>query len=222
LKRYREAGVLVATPTDWSRAMPVSPVRLADVVRAALTFDEYVATAGETTQFYVDTYAAAALDVKDSELLAAVPPRTQVFAVVEDGCSDVIASLPIVARLVDDTDALTLHVLVRDESIADIAAAYPAPDGRSRIPTFILADADFAPLGAVVERTSLVHQWVEQFLSRFLDQHGVSAVSDLERDVLPQLFEFHLRGRCALLAEERRSLVESFVDIVTAAGVPVQ
>jgi len=52
------------------------------------------------------------------------------FAIVEDWCPDVAANLPIIARIAEDTGALRLHVLIRDDTHRDIADAYPYPRPR--------------------------------------------------------------------------------------------
>lgn len=85
--------------------------------------------------------------------------RLYLTALAEDFCPDVVATLPIVARLVEAVPGLDWRIFVRSEH-SDMRAAYAA-EGITSIPTITVWTADFVPLGHLVERTDEAHAFVQ-------------------------------------------------------------
>jgi hypothetical protein len=92
--------------------------------------------------------------------VAAVPPGVQrkLLVIAEDWCGDASNTVPIVARLADQTPGLELRVIMRDK--------YPAvmnqylTNGSRSIPIVIALDESFQEVGHWGPRPTELQSWV--------------------------------------------------------------
>jgi thiol-disulfide isomerase/thioredoxin len=205
--------------TRWDTTMPISTARRQQALTQTVTFEQFLATVRNFESEFRANYAAAELDDRDRALLARIGEPVEVLAIVEDWCTDVVANLPILARIADDTDKLILHVLVRDDTTRDVADAYPF-QGRSHIPTYVIFDRDGNELGVLIERTDEIRERVDAFLETFFAAHAelnrANFPAGLGSDLKTELIESSLRLRRGLRQLERHSLIDAITTIAGA------
>jgi len=80
------------------------------------------------------------------------------LVVAEDWCGDSVNTVPYLARLVEKVAGWEMR-MINSRQGAEIMAAHLTPDGRSATPTIIILDADDKPLGAFVERPTILQEW---------------------------------------------------------------
>jgi thiol-disulfide isomerase/thioredoxin len=100
-----------------------------------------------------------AITISDAEIaaIAALPKPVKVLAIGEDWCGDVIANLPILAKVAEKTGKLDVKVLLRDtEPGKTVMQSYLNKGEFLSIPVFVFVDDDFNELGNFKERPDSV------------------------------------------------------------------
>jgi hypothetical protein len=201
---------------------PISDARRQQAFADAITFENFVRTSRNFTAEFAENYAATKLDAADLQVLQLIQEPIDVIAIVEDWCPDVVANLPILARIADDTGKIRLHVLLRNDASRDVADAYPY-EGRSHIPTYVFSDRSGAELGVIVERTKPVRARVQVYLDAFFAQHSeldqTSFPLGLTDDLRAELRTGALQLRRDLRDLERSSFVLAIAEFA-ARSVP--
>lgn len=95
------------------------------------------------------------LEPQDLAAFRSLPRALHVLVLAEDWCGDVIANLPILARLARETGKLDLRVFLRDRN-RDLMALYLNQGKYESIPVFAFFDDDFNALGVFIERPASV------------------------------------------------------------------
>ncbi|MCU1394828.1 MAG: hypothetical protein JWM34_3256 [Ilumatobacteraceae bacterium] len=196
--------------------MPLTTYRFDKALAESQDFATFSSSSALFASAYAENYKAAALDADELSALDGLE-QLIVLALVEDGCSDVIANLPIMARIADDTGMLRLHVLSRDSNryIAD----HYAQGGHSHIPTYVFLSQTGQDRGVLIERTDAVHEAVAASVQQYLDAHP-----EIDRAQFPygldpaqqsELIEWGATSRVASRAIERRTIVETVRQIAT-------
>ena len=78
-----------------------------------------------------------------------------VVAIAADWCADVVANLPILGRLANESGKLNVRIFERDENL-DIMNQYLKEGQFQSIPTFVFFDQDMNELGIWIERPDSV------------------------------------------------------------------
>jgi hypothetical protein len=201
-----------------SLAMSISDDRRRQAFAQSITFTQFVETSTNYTHHFRDNYDATVLDGADRTILDGIEVPIDVLAIVEDWCPDVVANLPILARIADDTGKIRLHVLIRDNASRDIADAYPY-EGRSHIPTYVFSDESGLELGVIVERTPVIREKVDVFIEEFCAAHPALDPATFPVDITDgqkaELIGESLQLRRDLRALERSSFVEALGALAT-------
>jgi thiol-disulfide isomerase/thioredoxin len=204
--------------------MSASAARRRRAIDESISFTRFVARSTNFTTEFRATYNATELSRADRRVLADIAEPLDVIAIVEDWCPDVVASLPVLARVADEMAAISLHVVVRDDSTRDLADAYPY-EGRSHIPTYVVSDASGAEIGVIHERTEPIRERVAEFVDFFLAAHphvdAAQFPTGLTSADRAELRTASLRFRRQLRELERSSLVTTLRDFAVAAQPPV-
>ncbi|MEV4418978.1 thioredoxin family protein [Patulibacter sp. NPDC049589] len=218
-------ATVVANPTAPATVAPagrppaVPAERLRRAFEQAIGFDAFLAGVATHADEFAVALDRTALDDADRALLATIPARVDVLAIVEDWCPDVVVTLPVVHRIAEASDRFDLHVLVRGPETRDVADAYPF-EGRSHIPTYVVLNAEGDELGVLVERTPELGVAVGGLLDAFLAEHpGLDRAAfpaGLTDDARADLTRRSFALRADLHELERRTLVRDLVAI--AAG----
>jgi selT/selW/selH-like putative selenoprotein len=115
-----------------------------------MTYDAYKAQMTRNLDRFEATEQTVELSADDVAFFAQLP-ALHVLALAEDWCGDVIANLPLLGRLADESGTLDIRVFLRDQNL-DLIDQY-LKDGQYRsIPVFVFFDADFHELGHWIER----------------------------------------------------------------------
>jgi hypothetical protein len=203
--------------------MTITPDRLQRAYAQSVDFATFVAGTAQHTADFLANHEAVAFDADDRAVIEALPQRIEILAIVEDWCPDVVANLPIVARLAEASERVGLHVLVRGPETGDVADAYPH-EGRSHIPTYVVFDAAGAELGVIVERTPEIHREVVALLQGFFAEHP-----ELDRATFPSglddaakagLVRRSLGRRVELRDLERRTLLRALAALAAGGAAP--
>jgi hypothetical protein len=206
-------------------AHPLTPALRAHALDGSVTFRAFADDASTHSAELIEGYAGVVFDDADLALINEFPPGVEVFAIVEDWCPDVVASLPVVARLAEAAHH-TLHVVVRTAATRDIADAYPR-DGRSHIPTYVFTGPDGQQLGVLYERAAAVEPLVRGFVESFCEgrpdpvtARALTALGPLERTELSTRSVSYRNGLRVL---ERRALVAEIHALLTGpTGAPTE
>jgi hypothetical protein len=202
---------------------PISAARRQQAFADAITFESFVSTAQNFTAEFHENYASTRLDDNDLRLLRQIAEPIDVIAIVEDWCPDVVANLPILARIASDTGKIRLHVLVRDDASRDVADAYPY-EGRSHIPTYVFSDREGAELGVIVERTTPIRERVQVYLNAFFAAHSeldqATFPAGLTDELKAELLDGALRLRRDLRDLERSSFVLAIGEFAARSVLP--
>jgi thioredoxin family protein len=105
------------------------------------------------------------LELKPEDLQAfrGIPKALNVLALAEDWCGDVVANLPILGRLAEESGKLNVRVHLRDqEPGSQIMDQYLNRGEFKSIPTYIFLDENFKELGVWIERPDSVTKLREE------------------------------------------------------------
>jgi len=187
-----------------------SPSRLtSDQISAAVTaaqsYGDYAANIPLNRDALNANYDAVALTSEDLAAIDTIRRPLRLFAIVEEWCPDVIANLPIFARISEANPAVSLHILYRPDH-RPIADAYPGPvTNRSHIPTYVLFDAQDRELGVLIERPAAITEIVKPFAEN-VQAEIASRFPGVERADLPSEFLAGVTAAALDLRNEHRDL----------------
>ncbi|HEX9270295.1 MAG TPA: thioredoxin family protein [Candidatus Limnocylindria bacterium] len=125
--------------------------------------------------------------------------RLQVLVLAEDWCGDVIANLPVLARLAAGSGTLDLRIFLRDEN-KDLMAGYLNQGKYESIPVMAFFDEDLNELGVFIERPASVTARRRDDRARIHAEHPEFGPADAPIDGLPD----DLRARLTAEIQRRR------------------
>jgi hypothetical protein len=113
------------------------------------------------------------LDLKAEDLQAFKNARpVNVLALAEDWCGDVIANLPILGRIANESGTLNVRVLLRDTEPGSVVMDEHLNRGEFKsIPTLIFLDDDFNELAVWIERPASVTKLREEKRQALYKEH---------------------------------------------------
>ena len=116
-----------------------------------LTYDEYRAQMTRNQDRFITTEEGVTLNDDDLAYFANLEEPLNVLAIAEDWCGDVIANLPVVGKLAEQSGKLNLRIFLRDQNL-DIMDQYLKSGEFRSIPVFVFFDQEFNELGYWIER----------------------------------------------------------------------
>lgn len=116
-----------------------------------LTYDEYRAQMTRNQDRFIATEEGVTLNDEDLAYFANLADPLNVLALAEDWCGDVIANLPVLGKLAEQSGKLNLRVFLRDQNL-DIMDQYLKSGEFRSIPVFVFFDQEFNELGYWIER----------------------------------------------------------------------
>ena len=137
--------------------MTVSKERFAE----GMSYEAYRAQMTRNQERFDEVERTVELAPEHLAFFKGLPRPLNVVVVAEDWCGDVIANLPVLGRLAQESGKLNLSIFLRDQNL-DIMDQY-LKDGQFRsIPLFVLFDADFNELGHWQERPTRMYAVVQE------------------------------------------------------------
>jgi hypothetical protein len=121
---------------------------------SGMTYDAYKAQMTRNQERFLENEKKIKIDSADLEAFKKLPKSLKVLVIAEDWCGDVIANVPIVGRLAQESGKLDVRVVLRDQS--DLIDSYLNKGQFKSIPVVIFLDENFNELGAFFERPESV------------------------------------------------------------------
>lgn len=148
-----------------------------------------------------------------------LPRPLHVLALAEDWCGDVIANLPVLARLAEDSGKLAVRILLRDQN-DDVMQQYLNQGKYKSIPVFVFFDEDFCELGQWIERPESVTELRAKRRREIFASDPAFGSPDAPVDQLPEDVRARLQERLAKMREEtaafaNREVIRELRELVT-------
>jgi len=114
-----------------------------------------------------------------------LPKTFNVVAIAEDWCGDVIANLPIVGRLAQESGKLNLRIFLRDQNL-DLIDQYLKEGKYRSIPVFVFFDESFNEIGHFIERPASVTELRARKRAEVFAKNPEFGSPDAPPDQLPE------------------------------------
>jgi hypothetical protein len=131
---------------------------------SGLTYDAYKAQMTRNKEQVEHNEKDFQLSPEDVKAFTSLPETVNVMALAEDWCGDVVANLPVLGKLAQESGGrLNVRIHLRDgEHGSPIMEQYLNRGQYKSIPTFIFLNSDFKELGVWIERPDSVTKLREQ------------------------------------------------------------
>src|SRR5207237_8326063 len=120
-----------------------------------LTYEAYKAQMTRNRDRLDENERRVDLSKEDLAAFRALPRPVNVLVLAEDWCGDVVANLPVLGRLANDSGKLEVRIFLRDQN-DDIMQRYLNRGQFKSIPVFVFFDEGFRELGHWIERPASV------------------------------------------------------------------
>lgn len=127
--------------------MAVTRERLAQ----GMTYEQFVAGMTKNQERLQQSEQATTIDQTDLDFFRSLPESLDVLVLAEDWCGDVIANLPVLAKLAKESGKLRPRVFLRDQN-DDLMDQFLKDGKYKSIPVFVPFDAHLRELGRFIER----------------------------------------------------------------------
>jgi hypothetical protein len=166
-----------------------------------LTYEGYKAQMTRNRDRFEENEKRVDLDEADLEAFRALPRPVRVVVLAEDWCGDVIANLPVLGRLAEESRKLDVRVFLRDQN-DDIMQRYLNKGQFKSIPVFVFFDEDFRELGHWIERPASVTEIRAKRRKQIFAAHPEFGSPDAPVDALAEEVRVRLQGELAKMREE--------------------
>lgn len=172
-----------------------------------VSYDAFKASMTRNREQLEANERAVVLDPADLAAFRRLPQPLHVVAIAEDWCGDVIANLPVLARLAEASGKLDLRVFDKSKH-PELMAHYRNAGRFESIPVFVLFDEAFRELGVWIERpASVTARRAERRLAIYASDPAFGSpdapVADLPDEV---------RGRLAVELQSMRAELKPWAD----------
>ena len=162
--------------------------------------------------------AQVTFEREDLEAFRSLNGPIHVLALAEDWCGDVIANLPVLGKLAQETGTLDVRVFLRDQN-KDLMQKYLNQGKFESIPVFAFFDDSFNELGVFIERPATVTERRAEQRKRIHAEHPEFGEYGAPADTLPEDVRARLtsditRLRDADVAWSNREVVRELRGIV--------
>ena len=138
---------------------------------SGLTYQQWLDSMTQNKERFTSNYEKAQIDAKDAADFSALPQPVNVLVIGEDWCGDVIANLPILAKLAHASNGkLNLRIFKRDQNL-DLMDAYLYKGQYRSIPVFVFVDQQMNELGCWWERPEIARNETDEARRRFAAEH---------------------------------------------------
>jgi len=168
-----------------------------------MTYDDYKAQMTRNQERFGENERQLELDPADLAVFKNLPRPLNVLVLAEDWCGDVVANLPILGRIAQESGTLNLRVFLRDQH-PDLMDQY-LKDGQFRsIPVFAFFDEQFHEIGRFIERPASVTKRLANLRSELYAQHPEFGSPDTPVSQLPEEIRAQVMEATAAMREEAR------------------
>ncbi len=168
---------------------------------SGLTFEQYKQQMTRNRERFEQNEREAQIKQADLATFQALPQPLDVLVLAEDWCGDVIANLPVLGRLAQESGKLNLRVFLRDQNL-DLMDQYLKEGKYRSIPAFVFFDRYFNELGRFIERPDDISRLRERKRRELYGQHPEYGSPETPIDQLPEEARAGLMQWMASLREE--------------------
>jgi len=199
--------------------MKLSPNRRDRAFLEAMTWPQFLDRMALNRATIETNYAGYTLTDADRAVLDRLPDVTDVLVLAHDWCGDVVANLPLFAKIEAETGKLRLHIVPKDPGNVDIGALYPHADGDIHIPIYIFFDSAGDEKGHLIERTPALDRLLGQWVRGFWDAHPEFEGRDQEFSSLEPAVKNALLAHLTAERQKVRDLEKSTILDMLAATI---
>ena len=139
---------------------------------SGMTYEQWMESITKNRERFIANYEAALIRSEDIEAFKGQPEPLNVMVLGEDWCGDVIANLPIIAKLAHMVGPkLNLRIFKRDENL-DIMDQYLYKGEFRSIPVVVVFDQNMKARGMWWERPQIARDEMDEARRRFVAQHA--------------------------------------------------
>jgi selT/selW/selH-like putative selenoprotein len=191
-----------------------------------MSYDAYRAQMTRNQERFDETERTVELGADDVAFFKALPQTLNVLVLAEDWCGDVIANVPVLGRLAQESGKLNLRIFLRDQNL-DIMDQYLNAGQFRSIPVFVFFDAEFNEIGHWIERPARMTQLVQEERKRiFAGDPELAAFSPTTSpSELPEEARLRLGQALTAFRVEKRPFSDSEVireirEVITGGPLP--
>jgi len=166
-----------------------------------LTYDAYKDQMTRNRDRLEENEQRVELGEDDLAAFRALPRPVKVVVLAEDWCGDVIANLPVLGRLAEESGKLDVRIFLRDQN-DDIMQRYLNKGQFKSIPVFVFFDDDFRELGHWIERPASVTEIRAKRRKDIFAAHPEFGSPDAPVDQLPEDVRVRLQAELAKMRDE--------------------
>lgn len=177
-----------------------------------MTYAAYRAQMTRNQDRFDETEQTVQLPAEDVAYFKGLAQPLHVLVLAEDWCGDVIANLPVLGRLAQESGRLNLRIFLRDQN-PDMMDRYLNAGQFRSIPVFVLFDADFREIGHWIERPAKLTQMLQEVRNRAFanDPELAGFAPSTSPSELPEEARNHLRQVLGVFRAETREFADSEV-----------
>ena len=199
--------------------MNITPQRRDRAFAEGVGYPRFIETMTVNRPTIEENYRGYVLSPDDRSVLSRLPGVTDVLVLAHDWCGDVVANLPLFAKIEAETGKLRLHIIPKDPDNTDIGSLYPHADGDVHIPIYIFFDEHGAEKGHLIERTPALDAKLGGWVSGFWDAHPEFAgrgqpFSSLAPEVKAALLGHLTSERQKVRDLEKTSILDTLASIL--------
>lgn len=186
-----------------------------------VTYEEFKAAMTRNREQLEEHERAVPLDPADVATFRALLRPLHVVAIAEDWCADVVANLPVLARLAEASGKLEVRVFDKAKH-PELVARYKKEGKFESIPVFVFFDEAFREVGVWIERpASVTARRAEQRLAIYASDPAFGSPdappADLPDEVRARLAAALLQMRADLKPWADREVIRELREIVGRA-----
>ena len=166
-----------------------------------LTYDAYKEQMTRNRDRLEENEQRVELGEEDLAAFRALRRPVKVLVLAEDWCGDVIANLPVLGRLAEESGKLDVRIFLRDQN-DDIMQRYLNKGQFKSIPVFVFFDDDFRELGHWIERPASVTEIRAKRRKDIFAAHPEFGSPDAPVDQLPEDVRVRLQAELAKMRDE--------------------
>ena len=166
-----------------------------------LTYDAFKAQMTRNRERLEENEKRVDLAKENVAAFRALPRPVKVVVLAEDWCGDVVANLPVLGRLAQESGKLDVRIFLRDQN-DDIMQRYLNKGQFKSIPVFVFFDEDFRELGHWIERPASVTEIRAKRRKEIFAAHPEFGSPDAPVDALPEDVRVRLQDELAKMREE--------------------
>jgi hypothetical protein len=192
---------------------------------SGMTYDAYKAQLTRNREQLEQNEKDVQLKPEDVQAFRDLPRPLNVLALAEDWCADVIANLPVLGRLAQESNGkLNVRIHLRDqEPGAQIMDQHLNKGQFKSIPTLVFLDSEFHELGVWVERPESVTKLREEQRLAMYRQHpewgdASKPIAELAEDVRTQVQEATMAIRSETKPFANGEVVRELRELVQRVG----